>query len=108
MNQQNRKNERKIYKKQIEELNKKLEDLTQAIEMLKSPNSYMTQKSIKIFVVKIYSKGPEKNYRTNKTDVFYCKNFWSLVILDLKDYVPENNRGFKYVFVKIDNFSKYG
>ena len=39
LNQQNRNNERKIYKQQIEELNKRLEDLTQAIEMLKTPNS---------------------------------------------------------------------
>ena len=36
LNQQNRNYERKIYKKQVEELNKKLEDLTQAIEMLKT------------------------------------------------------------------------
>ena len=35
LNRQNRKNDRKIYKKQIEGLNRKLEDLTQAIEMLK-------------------------------------------------------------------------
>ena len=39
LNQQNRKNERKIYKQQIEELSKKLEDSTQAIEMLKTLNS---------------------------------------------------------------------
>ena len=35
LNQQNRNYERKIYKQQVEELNKKLEDLTQAIEKLK-------------------------------------------------------------------------
>ena len=35
LNQQNRNHERKIYKEQVEQLNKKLEDLTQAIEMLK-------------------------------------------------------------------------
>ena len=39
LNQQNRKYERKIYKQQVEELSKKLEDLTQAIEMLRAPNS---------------------------------------------------------------------
>ena len=39
LNQQNRNDERKIYKQQVEELNKKLEDLTQAIELLKTPNS---------------------------------------------------------------------
>ena len=36
INQQNRNYERKIYKQQVEELNKKLEDLSQAIEMLKT------------------------------------------------------------------------
>ena len=39
LNQQNRNYDKKIYKQQIEELKKKLEDLTQAIEMLKTPNS---------------------------------------------------------------------
>ena len=34
--------------------------------------------------------------------------FGSLDILDLKDYGPENNRGYRYVLVTIDNFSKYG
>ena len=36
LNQQNRNYERKIYEQQVEELNKNLEDLTQAIEMLKA------------------------------------------------------------------------
>ena len=35
INQQNRNNERKIYKQQVQELNQKLQDLTQAFEMLK-------------------------------------------------------------------------
>ena len=39
LNQQNRNYERKIYKQQIEVLNKKIEDLTQAFEMLKTPCS---------------------------------------------------------------------
>ena len=29
-------------------------------------------------------------------------------ILDLKDYGPKNNRGYRYVLVVIDNFSKFG
>ena len=32
----------------------------------------------------------------------------SLDILDLKDYGPENNRGYRYVLVVIDNFSNFG
>ena len=68
----------------------------------------MTQKNIKIFINEIYSKPPKKYYATNKTDVYFIDDIWSLDILDLKDYGPENNRGFRYVLVVIDNFSKYG
>ena len=68
----------------------------------------MTQKNIKIFINEIYSKGPKKHYPTNTTDVYYIDNIWSLDILDLKDYGPENNRGYRYVLVTIDNFSKFG
>ena len=68
----------------------------------------MTQKNIKIFINEIYSKPPKKYYATNKTDVYYIDDVWSLDILDLKDYGPENNRGYRYVLVTIDNFSKYG
>ena len=68
----------------------------------------MTQKNIKIFINEIYSKPPKRNYATNKTDVYYTDDIRSLDILDLKDYDPENNRGYRYVVVTIDNFSKYG
>ena len=68
----------------------------------------MTQKNIKIFINEIYSKPPKKYYPTNKTDVYYIDDIWSLDILDLKDYGPKNNRGYRYVFVIIDNFSKFG
>ena len=68
----------------------------------------MTQKNIKIFINEIYSKPPKKNYVTNKTDVYHIDEIWSLDILDLKDYGPKNNRGYRYVLVVIDNFSKFG
>ena len=68
----------------------------------------MSQKHIKMFINEIYSKPPKKNYPTNKTDVYYIDDIWSLDILDLKDYGPENNRQYRYVLVTIDNFSKFG
>ena len=68
----------------------------------------MSQKNIKIFINEIYSKGPKKNYVTNKTDVYRIDDIWSLDVLDLKDYGPENNRGYRYVLVIIHNFSKFG
>ena len=68
----------------------------------------MTQKSFKIIINEIYSKPPKKNYATNKTDVYHIDDIWKLDILDLKDYGPGNNRGFRYVLVIIDIFSKFG
>ena len=68
----------------------------------------MTQKNIKIFINEIYCKPPKRTYTTNKTDVYHIDNIWSLDFLDLKDYGPENNRGYRYVLVTIDNFPKFG
>ena len=68
----------------------------------------MTQKIINSFINEVYSKQPEKNYATNKADVYHINSNWSLVILDLKDYGPEDNRGQRYILVVIDNFSKFG
>ena len=68
----------------------------------------MTQKNIKTFINEIYSKPPKKYYTTNKTDVYHIDDTWSLDILDLNDYGPENSRGYRFVLVTIDNFSKFG
>ena len=68
----------------------------------------MTQKNFKIFVNEVHSKGPKQNYNTNKTDVYHIDDVWSLDILDLKDYGPENNGGYRYVLVLIDNFIEFG
>ena len=68
----------------------------------------MTQKNIKTFINEIYSKPPKKYYPTNKTDVYHIDDIWSLDILDLKDYGYENNRGYRYVLVVIDKFTKFG
>ena len=65
----------------------------------------MTQKSNKILINEIYSKPPKKNCPTNKTNVYLFDDIWSLDILDLKDYGPENKTGCRYVLVIIDNFS---
>ena len=65
----------------------------------------MTQKSIKIFIDEIYSKPLKKNYATNKTDIYHVDD-WSLDFLGLTDDGRENNRGYRYVLVVIDNFSK--
>ena len=68
----------------------------------------MTQKNIKIFINETYAKGPKRNYVRNKTDVYYIDEIWSLDILDLNDYGPENNKSYRYVLVIIRNFSEFG
>ena len=76
--------------------------------MIKIPNSLITQKAIKIFINEIYSKGPKQNYDTTKAEVYHVNDIWSLEILDLRDYGPENNTNYRYVLLVIDNFSKFG
>ena len=56
----------------------------------------------------MYSKPPKKNCPTNKTDLYHIDDIWSLDILNLNDYGPKNNRGYRHVLVTIDNFSKFG
>ena len=68
----------------------------------------MTRKNIKIFIKEIYSKPPKRNYSTKKTDVYHMDDVWSLEMLDLKNHGPENNRGYRFVLVIIDNLSKFG
>ena len=36
---------------------------------------------------------PKQNYITHKTDVYRVDHIWSLDILDLKDFAPEDTRG---------------
>ena len=55
----------------------------------------MTQQSIKIYVNEFFSRPPKENYATNKTEVYHIDDIWSLDILDLKDYGPENNRRYR-------------
>ena len=97
-----------IYKQQVKEVNNNLEDLTQAIEMLKTPNSRMIQKSNEVLKNEINSRGAKKKYATNKTDVYHFDNISSLDILDFKGYIPENNRGYRCVSVIFENFNKFG
>ena len=68
----------------------------------------MSQKTYKSLLDEIYSRGPKKNYATNKTDVYHIDDIWKLDILNLKYFGPENNKGYRYSLVIIDNFSKFG
>ena len=68
----------------------------------------MTRKTIENFINEIFSKLPKKNYPTNKTGVKHNDDIRSLDLLDIKVCGPENNRGYRYVLVVFDNFSKFG
>ena len=61
----------------------------------------------KIFIDEIYSKAPKKNYATNKIVYNHIDEIWSVDLADFSDYKTSNNKGFRYIFVIIDNFSKY-
>ena len=62
---------------------------------------------IKIFIDEIYSKSPKKNYPTNKILYNHIDEIWSIDLADMIDYKISNNKGFRYIFIVIDNFSKY-
>ena len=62
---------------------------------------------IKIFVDEIYSKAPLRNYPTNKIIYNHIDEIWSIDLADMIDYKISNNKGYRYVFIVIDNFSKY-
>ena len=60
-----------------------------------------------IFVDEIYSKPPLRNYPTNKIVYNSIDEIWSIDLADFSDYKTLNNKGFRYIFIVIDNFSKY-
>ena len=61
----------------------------------------------KIFIDEIYSKPPRKNYPTNKIIYNHIDEIWSIDLADFSDYKTSNNKGYRYIFIIIDNFSKY-
>ena len=63
--------------------------------------------STKIFIDEIYSKAPKKNYPTNKIIYNHIDEIWSIDLADMIDYKISNNKGFRYIFIIIDNYSKY-
>ena len=62
---------------------------------------------IKIFIDEIYSKPPRKNFPTNKIVYNFVDEIWSIDLADFSDYKTSNNKGYRYIIIVIDNFSKY-
>ena len=61
----------------------------------------------KIFIDEVYRKAPKKNYPTNKIIYNHVDEIWSIDLADMIDYKISNNKGFRYIFVIIDKYSKY-
>ena len=61
----------------------------------------------KIFTDEIYSTPPRKNYPTNKIVYDHIDEIWSIDLADFSDYKTSNKKGYRYIFIVIDNFSKY-
>ena len=61
----------------------------------------------KNFIDGIYSTPPKKNYETNKIRYNHIDELWSIDLADMIVYKISNNKGFRYIFVIFDYFSKY-
>ena len=68
------------------------------------PKRYLT----KFFIDEIKNTPPREISPTNKTSVKSIDDTWSSGFLDKNDYGPSNNKGYRYPFIVIDNFSRYG
>ena len=67
----------------------------------------MSKNNIKTFFDEIYHTPPKKFYPTNKIVYNHIDEIWSIDLADMIDYKISNNKGFRYIFIVIDNFSKY-
>ena len=68
----------------------------------------MKEDLTKKFIDEVYSKSPKKNYPSNETTIKSIDDTWSSDLLDMNDYGIKNNKGYRYILVVIDNFSKFG
>ena len=66
----------------------------------------MKKNLTKIFIDEIYSKPRRKIYPTNKIVYNHIDEIRSIDLADMIDYKTSNNKGLRYIFVIIDNFSK--
>ena len=61
----------------------------------------------KIFIDEKYSSPPKKNNETNKIVYNHIDKIWSINLADMIDYKISNNKGFRYIFIIKDKYSKY-
>ena len=58
------------------------------------------------FIDEIYSSPPKKNYETNIIVYNQIDEIWSIDLADFSDYKTLNNKGYRYILIIIDIFSK--
>ena len=61
----------------------------------------------KIFIDEIYNKPPLRNYPNSKIVYNHIDEIWSIDLAAMIDYKISNNKGYRYIFILIDHFSKY-
>ena len=61
----------------------------------------------KIFIDENYNTPPRKNFPTNKILYNHIDEIWSIDLAVFTDYKTSNKKGYRYIFIIIDNFSKY-
>ena len=59
------------------------------------------------FINEINSTAHRNIYPTNKISYNNIDEIWSIDLADFSDYKTPNKKGFRYIFVIIDDFSKY-
>ena len=66
----------------------------------------MKKDNIKKFNDEIYSKCSLRNYPIKKIIYNHIDEIWSIDLTDMVDYKNSNNKGFRYIIVIFDIFSK--
>ena len=67
----------------------------------------MTKKDqVEIFIIELYSNPQKKGYETKTTIVEWMNETWFSDLMNMNDYKPANNCGYRYILVVIDKFSK--
>ena len=61
----------------------------------------------KSFIDEIHEKPPMRNSPTNERFYNHIDEIWSIDLADCLHYKTSNNKGYRYKFFIIDNFSKY-
>ena len=69
-------------------------------------NFQMVKKITTNFIQEVYVKRPKKNFATNKIDVFYIGDIWSMDLLDFNDSL-NSSKNYRYILVLIGKLSKF-